>query len=121
MLNCLRLGAAVCSLFELYVQENRLDDHLEVRVRVVEPRWLAPRKVAAFYSSVSPPLRFVKARRVPGWLKLAPVHDARWKPDFHAPNSRALLAEFAQSARNAAATGANVSWNWKMPPCPELG
>ena len=27
----------------------------------------------------------------------------------------------AQPARNSAATGANFSWNWKIPPCPESG
>jgi hypothetical protein len=26
-----------------------------------------------------------------------------------------------QSPRNAAATGANLSWNWKTPPWPESG
>lgn len=25
------------------------------------------------------------------------------------------------AARNFAAMGAKSSWNWKMPPCPELG
>src|SRR5215216_839488 len=26
-----------------------------------------------------------------------------------------------QRSRNSTATGANLSWNWKMPPCPESG
>jgi hypothetical protein len=31
------------------------------------------------------------------------------------------MVEWAQAARNSAATGANFSWNWKIPPWPELG
>jgi hypothetical protein len=31
------------------------------------------------------------------------------------------MVEWAQAARNSAATGVNFSWNWKIPPWPELG
>src|SRR6266496_3589130 len=39
----------------------------------------------------------------------------------HFTPSLSLVQSRGQRPRNSTATGANLSWNWKMPPCPESG